>query len=243
MMHNAQFRNAPLFLRIAHCALCIIYYLCGHNFIKAIMKHFRIRLILLFANVITVLTLSAQTSVDLPSRLNQSGQVVVDAPQELAKRNNSNLNRQSADQPRKQNAKPEKKADDKEDKLNEIEDETRDRDKDKEKEKSDRPKQPKRERTTQQTIQARSVGYRIQAYTDNNQRTAKAAAQARARAIAMKFPQYRFYISYNAPSWRLRIGDFKSQSEAQAALARIRSVFPSYAREMTIVRDHINVWQ
>ena len=59
----------------------------------------------------------------------------------------------------------------------------------------------------------------------------------------MKFPQYRSYISYNAPTWRLRLGDFKTHGDAQAALSHIRSVFPNYAREMTIVRDHINVWQ
>ena len=58
----------------------------------------------------------------------------------------------------------------------------------------------------------------------------------------MKFPQYRSYISYKAPAWRLRIGDFKTKREAQAALQRIKSVYPKFAREMVIVRDRINVW-
>ena len=58
----------------------------------------------------------------------------------------------------------------------------------------------------------------------------------------MKFPQYRSYISYKAPSWRLRIGDFKTQREAQEALRRIKSVYPNFAREMVIVRDRINIW-
>ena len=100
---------------------------------------------------------------------------------------------------------------------------------------------PKRNHTTQQSIQARSVGYRIQAFSDNTA-SAKALAQQRARNIAMKFPQYRSYISYNAPSWRLRIGDFKSQDDAQKALQRVRAAFPAYGREMIIVRDRINVW-
>ena len=104
------------------------------------------------------------------------------------------------------------------------------------------PKKPKRTHTSQQTIESRSVGYRIQAYSDNNYKTAKSAAQQRARDIAMKFPQYRSYISYKAPAWRLRIGDFKTQREAQAALQRIKSVYPKFAREMVIVRDRINVW-
>ncbi len=205
------------------------------------MKELKLRIIMLCISMIFSLAMAAQTSPDLTRRINQSGQVAVDAPQELAKRNNNALNRQ--EEPKKSSQqKADKRSDDKNDNDGD-EDDVKEKEKDKDKEKVERPKQPKRERTTQQTIQGRSVGFRIQAYTDNNQRTAKAAAQARARAIAMKFPQYRSYISFNAPSWRLRIGDFKSQSEAQAALARIRSVFPSYAREMTIVRDHINVWQ
>ena len=73
-------------------------------------------------------------------------------------------------------------------------------------------------------------------------KSAKAAAQKRARDIAMKFPQYRSYITYKAPSWRLRIGDFKTQQEAKAALNRIKSVYPNFAREMVIVRDRINIW-
>ena len=205
------------------------------------MKELKLRIIMLCISMIFSLAMAAQTSPDLTRRINQSGQVAVDAPQELAKRNNNALNRQ--EEPKKSSQqKADKRSEDKNDNDGD-EDDVKEKEKDKDKEKVERPKQPKRERTTQQTIQGRSVGFRIQAYTDNNQRTAKAAAQARARAIAMKFPQYRSYISFNAPSWRLRIGDFKSQSEAQAALARIRSVFPSYAREMTIVRDHINVWQ
>ena len=200
------------------------------------------RLMLLMVSALIAFAISAQSSPDITRRINQSSQVKVDAPQGLTTRNNNNLNK--PEEPRK-TQKVEKRNDDNNESINEIDDETKDKEKEKEKvkEKTDKPKQPKRERTTQQTIQGRSVGYRIQAYTDNNQRTAKASAQARARAIAMRFPQYRSYISYNAPSWRLRIGDFKSREEAQAALSRIRGVFPSYAREMTIVRDHINVWQ
>ena len=197
---------------------------------------------LLMVSALIAFAISAQSSPDITRRINQSSQVKVDAPQGLTTRNNNNLNK--PEEPRK-TQKVEKRNDDNNESINDIDDETKDKEKEKEKvkEKTDKPKQPKRERTTQQTIQGRSVGYRIQAYTDNNQRTAKASAQARARAIAMRFPQYRSYISYNAPSWRLRIGDFKSREEAQAALSRIRGVFPSYAREMTIVRDHINVWQ
>ena len=171
----------------------------------------------------------------ITDRLNQSGQVNVDAPKELVKRNNANLNNKQQNNSKDKNVKDKKKTDPK----NEEDEEKK---KDEKKKEEVTPKKPKRNHTSQQTIESRSVGYRIQAYSDNNHKTAKANAQKRARDIAMKFPQYRSYISYKAPSWRLRIGDFKTQREAQAALQRIKSVYPKYAREMVIVRDRINVW-
>lgn len=184
-------------------------------------------------------------------RLNRNGQVTVDAPKELEKRNNSNIGKQqtSTSKDKKNKKKNEVKAE--EEKLNELDEDTKDvkkeeekkKDEDKDKKKEEiTPKKPKRAHTSQQTIESRGVGYRIQAYSDNNYKTAKASAQQRARDIAMKFPQYRSYISYKAPAWRLRIGDFKTQREAQAALQRIKSVYPKFAREMVIVRDRINVW-
>lgn len=96
--------------------------------------------------------------------------------------------------------------------------------------------------TTQQYISNRSVGYRIQAYSDNNFRTAKSSAKARAKAIAMKFPQYRSYLTYKAPFWRLKIGDFRSHGEATKVLNQMRKSFPNFSGELSVVRDRINVW-
>ena len=180
-------------------------------------------------------------------RLNNGGQVTVQAPRELERRNNADIGKtqQSTTRDKKVKDKDKKKSED--EKINDMdEDETKKEEAKKEEEKKKKeevaPKKPKRNHTSQQTIESHGVGFRIQAYTDNNPRTAKAAAQKRAHDIAMKFPQYRSYISYKAPAWRLRIGDFKTQREAQAALQRIKSVYPKFAREMVIVRDRINVW-
>lgn len=95
--------------------------------------------------------------------------------------------------------------------------------------------------TTRSTRASSATGYRIQAYTANNAQTARSNATSRARAIAMRFPQYRTYITYKAPSWRLRIGDFTTQQAAQTALNSMKKAFPGYA--LTIVRDRINVWR
>ena len=217
------------------------------------LRKLHIRALCLCMMLIVAMAASAQQP-QITERLNRNGQVTVDAPKELVKRNNAELGKQpqSSNSNKKVKEKDKKNVDPKsdEEKLNELdEDTTKDSKKDEDKKKDEEkkkeevtPKKPKRTHTSQQTIESRGVGYRIQAYTDNNPRTAKAAAQRRARDIAMKFPQYRSYISYKAPAWRLRIGDFKTQREAQAALHRIKSVYPKFAREMVIVRDRINVW-
>ena len=216
-------------------------------------KKLHIRGLCLCMMLIIALAASAQRP-QVTDRLKANGQVTVDAPKELVKRNNADLGKQqtSNSKDKKVAEKDKKKADPKNEaeKLNELDDDdnkdVKDDDKksdeDKKKKEEVTPKKPKRAHTSQQTIESRGVGYRIQAYSDNNHKTAKAAAQQRARDIAMKFPQYRSYISYKAPSWRLRIGDFRSQREAQEALRRIKSVYPKFAREMVIVRDRINVW-
>ena len=217
------------------------------------LRKLHIRALCLCMMLIVAMVASAQQP-QITERLNRNGQVTVDAPKELVKRNNADLGKQpqSSNSNKKVKEKDKKNVDPKsdEEKLNELdEDTTKDSKKDEDKKKDEEkkkeevtPKKPKRTHTSQQTIESRGVGFRIQAYTDNNPRTAKAAAQRRARDIAMKVPQYRSYISYKAPAWRLRIGDFKTQREAKAALQRIKSVYPKFAREMVIVRDRINVW-
>ena len=216
------------------------------------LKRLHIRTLCMCLMLLVALASNAQRP-QITDRLNRNGQVTVDAPKELTKRNNANINKQQqSSKDKKVKEKDKKKADPntEDEKLNELdEDNTKEVKKDEEKKKDEdkkreeiTPKKPKRNHTSQQTLEDRGVGFRIQAYSDNNYKTAKASAQKRARDIAMKFPQYRSYISYKAPSWRLRIGDFRTRGEAQAALARIKRVYPNFAREMVIVRDRINIW-
>ena len=48
------------------------------------------------------------------------------------------------------------------------------------------------------------------------------------------------YIGYKAPSWRLRVGDFRTRDEAEEMLKQLKKAFPAYSRELTIVVDRIN---
>lgn len=91
-----------------------------------------------------------------------------------------------------------------------------------------------------QRSRGKIVGYRVQVYADNNQRVAKGEARYRERAISSRFPSMGTYVAYASPYWRLRVGDFKTQAEAEKAAADIRRAFPSYSKEVRVVRDRIN---
>ncbi len=96
----------------------------------------------------------------------------------------------------------------------------------------------------QQTTSATATrtGYRIQVFDDNNPRTARSQAQERKAQLQQKFPQYRTYISFNSPYWRVKLGDFRSRGEADNALEELKVVFPSQAPFFRIVRDKINIY-
>lgn len=84
-------------------------------------------------------------------------------------------------------------------------------------------------------------GYRIQVFSDNNSRTAKAEARTRQRNISSQFPEMGTYVVYNSPYWRLRVGNFRTQEEANAAAADLKSAFPAYSKEIRVVRDRITI--
>lgn len=85
-----------------------------------------------------------------------------------------------------------------------------------------------------------SVGYRIQVFADNSQRNAKNEALSREREIVARFPDLVCYLSYKAPAWRLRAGDFRTRDEALRVMGELKEAFPSYSREMIVVVDKIN---
>lgn len=90
------------------------------------------------------------------------------------------------------------------------------------------------------TKSGKTVGFRVQVYADNNVRAAKNEARQREREVGQAFPAYSTYVSYASPYWRLRVGDFPTQYDAEKAASEIRKAFPRYAREVRVVRDRIN---
>lgn len=84
------------------------------------------------------------------------------------------------------------------------------------------------------------AGFRVQVFSDNNAKTAKNEARTKQRTMSSRFPKYRTYVTYTAPYWRTRIGDFRTEREANAAASEIRKAFPKIAKEIRVVRDRIN---
>lgn len=85
------------------------------------------------------------------------------------------------------------------------------------------------------------TGYRIQVFDDNNPRTARSEAENTNRRVCASFPALRSYMSFNSPYWRVKVGDFRTRGEAEAAMAEIRAALPYLAPHLRVVRDKINI--
>lgn len=78
-------------------------------------------------------------------------------------------------------------------------------------------------------------GYRIQIFFDSGLHSSDRARQAKDQFMA-KYPNVQAYVSWKAPNYRVRIGDFKSRLEAESFLQSILSDYPNG----WVVKDEIN---
>lgn len=90
-------------------------------------------------------------------------------------------------------------------------------------------------------VNGRMAGFRVQVFSDNNARTAKNEARSKQRIISSRFPQYQTYVMYTSPYWRLKVGDYRTQQDANAAADELRRAFPAYSKEIRVVRDRVTV--
>lgn len=93
------------------------------------------------------------------------------------------------------------------------------------------------------TRPSRSMGYRLQIYSDNNVRTSKATAERVRSAVAeavSSMPGVSVRVVFDSPWWRVYVGDFRSYSAADEALHRIKAILPAQARDMRIMRCKLN---
>lgn len=82
------------------------------------------------------------------------------------------------------------------------------------------------------------TGYRVQAFAGGNSRADRQKAEQIGNAIKMRYPDQPVYVHFYSPRWICRVGNFRSQSEANAMLAKIRAM--GY-RQACLVKGKITV--
>ena len=82
-------------------------------------------------------------------------------------------------------------------------------------------------------------GFRVQVYSSNVQKTAKDEAFKIESNLKTAFPEHAVYVTYTSPFWKVRLGDFKTNADADAFRSLLISKFPSLKNSTYIVRDQI----
>lgn len=86
------------------------------------------------------------------------------------------------------------------------------------------------------------AGYRVQVFSSNTQPTAKDESLRIERQLRSTFPGYGVYRTYSSPFWKVRIGDFRTQADAQNFRNELTKVFPELRKETYTVREsHVNI--
>ena len=90
------------------------------------------------------------------------------------------------------------------------------------------------------TEQTEVDGFRVQIFSSNRQQTAKEEAlnleQKMTEALSIAV-----YVSYIAPFWKVRLGNFRTLEEANAFKTQLITQFPELQGDTYIVRDKIQV--
>jgi len=89
--------------------------------------------------------------------------------------------------------------------------------------------------------QATANGYRVQVFSSNVQRTARTEAFNIEKQISEAFPDQTVYVNYFSPFWKVRVGDFRTQAQAQAFRTQLISSLPQMRSEIYIVREQISI--
>ena len=78
-------------------------------------------------------------------------------------------------------------------------------------------------------------GFRIQIFFDSGLNSSDRARQARDEFL-LRYPDIQAYVSWKAPNYRVRIGDFRTRLEAEKTLQLILIDYPN----AWVIKDEIN---
>ena len=82
------------------------------------------------------------------------------------------------------------------------------------------------------------VGVRL--YGDNVEKT-DSTAFLKIQGFRTQVFSGNSHVSYTAPFWKLRVGDFRSHEEAYHMQRLLMTAFPSFGKEMYIVREEVKI--
>lgn len=80
-------------------------------------------------------------------------------------------------------------------------------------------------------------GFRVQIYSSNRNQIAKRGAFDIEKEFTEQFPETHAYITYTAPFWKVRVGDFSSYYEALVFSNKVKDTFPERATEVFVVKE------
>jgi hypothetical protein len=86
------------------------------------------------------------------------------------------------------------------------------------------------------------AGFRVQIYSSNHPQRGKSEALQLEQRIKQALP-VSVYVIYASPSWKVRLGDFRTYDEAKEYKKEFVQMFPELMGETYIVRDKIQVLQ
>jgi len=69
-------------------------------------------------------------------------------------------------------------------------------------------------------------GYRIQLYSGSGQKAKHAAMNVKSELLEL-FPDEQIYMSFTAPFWIVRVGNYRNKYEALGLLIKLRKEFPN----------------
>ncbi|MBO7259195.1 MAG: SPOR domain-containing protein [Paludibacteraceae bacterium] len=84
-------------------------------------------------------------------------------------------------------------------------------------------------------------GFRLQVYSSNVPQTSKKEAFDIEKDMKTAFPDIPVYVIYQPPFWKVRLGDFRNQTEADLLRQDVITRFPNIKGDVYLVKDMIQV--
>ena len=72
----------------------------------------------------------------------------------------------------------------------------------------------------------KTTGFRIQVFSGGNSRNDRQKAEKAGTDMKRYFPTEPVYVHFYSPSWKCRMGNYRTQEEARAVLAQVKKYYP-----------------